>query len=52
MSRASIEGWLSLDRGRELLQAAGQDFYELKKQAATRSFKPVPLGSPRLHDDP
>ena len=44
MSRVSIEGWITLDQGRKLLQMAGQDFDALKKQAATRDFKPVPLG--------
>ena len=44
MSRASIEGWITVEQGRKLLQMAGQDFDALKKQAATRDFKPVPLG--------
>jgi Zn-dependent M28 family amino/carboxypeptidase len=44
MGRASIEGWLSLDQTKNLLQMAGQDFDALKAQAATRDFKPVPLG--------
>jgi Zn-dependent M28 family amino/carboxypeptidase len=44
MSRASIEGWLSLDATKKLLSMAGQDFDALKKQALTREFKPVPLG--------
>ena len=44
MRRAAIEGWISLDQGKKLLQMAGQDFDALKKQAATREFKPVPLG--------
>jgi len=44
MGRAPIEGWITLDQGRKLLQMAGHDFDELKKQAATREFKPVPLG--------
>jgi Zn-dependent M28 family amino/carboxypeptidase len=44
MGRASIEGWMTLDQGRRLLKMAGQDFEELKRQAATREFKPVPLG--------
>ena len=44
MGRAAIEGWITLDRGKELLKMAGQDFDALKKQAATRDFKPVPLG--------
>jgi len=44
MSRAAIEGWIALDQGKALLAMAGQDFDALKKQAATRAFKPVPLG--------
>ena len=44
MSRVSIEGWMTLDQSRKLLQMAGQDFDTLKAQAATRDFKPVPLG--------
>ncbi|HYM22984.1 MAG TPA: M28 family peptidase, partial [Vicinamibacterales bacterium] len=44
MGRAAIEGWITLDRARELLTTAGQNFDALKKQAATRDFKPVPLG--------
>src|SRR6266852_5978276 len=44
MSRAAIEGWITLDQAKKLLQSAGQDFEALKKQAATREFKPVPLG--------
>jgi Zn-dependent M28 family amino/carboxypeptidase len=44
MGRAAIEGWITLDQGRKLLKMAGQDFDALKQQAATREFKPVPLG--------
>jgi Zn-dependent M28 family amino/carboxypeptidase len=44
MGRVSIEGWVTLDQARTFLQLAGQDFETLKKQAATREFKPVPLG--------
>ena len=44
MGRAAIEGWITLDQATKLLQMAGQDFDALKKQAATREFKPVPLG--------
>ena len=43
MSRASIEGWLSLDAARKLLAQAGHDFDSLKKQAITREFRPIPL---------
>jgi Zn-dependent M28 family amino/carboxypeptidase len=44
MSRPAIEGWITLDKAKELFRAAGQDFDALKQQAATRDFKPVPLG--------
>ena len=44
LSRVAIEGWITLDQGKKLLQMAGQDFETLKKLAATRDFKPVPLG--------
>ena len=44
MGRAAVEGWISLEQGRKLLQMAGQDFDKLKAQAATREFTPVPLG--------
>ena len=44
MGRVAIEGWITLDQGRNVLKMAGQDFDALKKQAATREFKPVPLG--------
>jgi Zn-dependent M28 family amino/carboxypeptidase len=44
MGRASIEGWVTLDAAKKILKMAGQDFDVLKKQAATREFKPVPLG--------
>jgi Zn-dependent M28 family amino/carboxypeptidase len=44
MGRAAIEGWITLDQAKTLMQSAGQDFDALKKQAATREFKPVPLG--------
>jgi Zn-dependent M28 family amino/carboxypeptidase len=44
MGRAAIEGWITLEQGQNLLKMAGQDFDALKKQAATREFKPVPLG--------
>jgi Zn-dependent M28 family amino/carboxypeptidase len=44
MGRVAIQGWVSLDQGRKILKMGGQDFDMLKKQAATREFKPVPLG--------
>jgi len=44
MSRANVEGWLTLDAAKKILALGGQDFDALKKQARTREFKPVPLG--------
>ena len=44
MSRASVEGWITLDQTQKLFKLAGQDFAALKKMAGTRDFKPVPLG--------
>ena len=44
MGRANIEGWITLDRAKDLFKLAGQDFDALKASAATRDFKPVPLG--------
>ena len=44
MGRSDIEGWISLDQAKALFAMAGQNFDSLKVQAATREFKPVPLG--------
>ncbi len=44
MDRAAIEGWITLDQAKALFTRAGQDFDRLKAQAATRAFRPVPLG--------
>jgi Zn-dependent M28 family amino/carboxypeptidase len=44
LDRAAIEGWITLDRAKQLLSLAGQDFDQLKARAATRAFRPVPLG--------
>src|SRR5258707_1628227 len=44
MGRVNVEGWITLDRAKALMQMAGQDFDALKKQAASRDFTPVPLG--------
>ncbi|HEY0098751.1 MAG TPA: M28 family metallopeptidase [Pyrinomonadaceae bacterium] len=45
MDRAAIEGWITLDRAKELLSASGQDFDALKKAAVTKEFKPVTLNA-------
>jgi Zn-dependent M28 family amino/carboxypeptidase len=44
MGRAAVEGWFTWDMAEKLFKAAGKDLSALKKSAATREFKPVPLG--------
>ena len=44
MDRVAVEGWITLDQAKALMTRAGQDFDRLKAQAATRAFKPIPLG--------
>ena len=43
MSRAAVEGWISLDRARQLFALAGHDFDAMKTRALSRDFTPVPL---------
>lgn len=45
MSRPAVEAWITEDKARQLFQAAGKDFSELKKAAVRKDFKPVPLGA-------
>src|SRR5215208_649518 len=40
-----LEGWIQRNVAVKLLQVAGQDFDALKRQAQTREFRPVTLGS-------
>ena len=44
MGRSSVEGWISLDKAKALFTMAGQNFDSLKAHAATREFRPMPLG--------
>jgi Zn-dependent M28 family amino/carboxypeptidase len=44
MGRAAVEGWITEAQARRLLSRGGQDFDTLKARAATRGFRPVPLG--------
>jgi Zn-dependent M28 family amino/carboxypeptidase len=44
LSRAAVEGWLTLEQAKALFAMAGQNFDTLKAQAATPEFTPVPLG--------
>ena len=45
MSRAAVEGWISLDQAKKLFALAGKDFDAAKKAALDPTFKPVPLGA-------
>ena len=45
MGRAAVEGWITLEKARQLFAATGQDFDQLKQSAVRRDFKPVPLGA-------
>jgi len=45
MSRAAVEGWISLDQAKKLFALAGKDFDAEKKTAVTPAFKPVALGT-------
>ena len=40
----AIPGWLQQERAGDLFKAAGLDFKQLKEEALSRNFKPVPLG--------
>jgi Zn-dependent M28 family amino/carboxypeptidase len=40
-----VQGWITLDRAREIVGAAGKDFDALRKQALRRDFRPVALGA-------
>ena len=42
--RVAVEGWITEGKARDLLKAGGRDFDALKKAAAKRDFRPVPLG--------
>jgi Zn-dependent M28 family amino/carboxypeptidase len=43
--RVPIEGWVTLDKAKELLTAAGQNFDSLKAAAVRKDFKPVALNA-------
>ncbi|MES2523403.1 MAG: M28 family metallopeptidase [Gemmatimonadota bacterium] len=44
MSRANVEGWMTVDQAKALFTMAGQNFDSLRARAATPAFAPVPLG--------
>ena len=41
--RVAVEGWLHEERARKLFELSGLSFDEMKRAAARRDFKPVPL---------
>jgi len=43
MKRVGVESWVTTEKARELFAATGQDFDALKRAAATKEFRPVPL---------
>jgi Zn-dependent M28 family amino/carboxypeptidase len=44
MGRLAMESWITSDFATRLFHAAGQNLDQLIKSAASRNFKPVPLG--------
>ena len=44
MSRLAVEGWISHETAERLFRDAGMDLAKLTASAATREFRPVPLG--------
>jgi Zn-dependent M28 family amino/carboxypeptidase len=43
--RVAVEGWISLEKAKELFQVCGRDFEALKQAATKRDFRPVALGA-------
>jgi Zn-dependent M28 family amino/carboxypeptidase len=43
--RVPVEGWITLDKAKEILSAAGQNFDSLKAAATKKDFKPVALNA-------
>ena len=44
-NRIKAESWITEPKARELLSASGQDFDALKRAAARKDFRPVPLNA-------
>jgi len=44
MNRLALEGWITYDTAEKLFRMAGLDLGKLTASAATREFRPVPLG--------
>jgi len=45
MGVAAMEGWVTLAKAKQLFEATGHDFNQLKQSAISRDFKPVALGA-------
>lgn len=45
MDRVAVESWITESKAKELFSASGQNFEQLKKAAAQKGFKPVPLNA-------
>jgi Zn-dependent M28 family amino/carboxypeptidase len=43
--RVLIEGWITSEKAKQLVTLCGQNFEHLKKAAAQKDFRPVPLGA-------
>ena len=43
--RVAVEGWITLDKAKQLFAAGGHDFDALRRAAQRRDFRPVPLGA-------
>ncbi len=48
--RVPVEGWITLDKAKQLLSASGQSFDSLKAAATRKDFKPVPLNAKATFD--
>ena len=48
--RVPVEGWLTLEKAKEILTAAGQNFDSLKAAATKKDFKPVALNAKASYD--
>lgn len=45
LHKAPVEGWLSLDAAEKLFAANGTSLQQLRQQALSKAFKPVPLNA-------
>jgi Zn-dependent M28 family amino/carboxypeptidase len=43
VARVPVEGWITVDKAREIFEASGRNFDGIARVAATRNFTPLPL---------